>query len=93
MNTRIKKLIFCGTWAFLSPFSFAQSVPMGNMNEAGMSLMEESSGTNVVLTWSVGTLLQSTNASGPWTVVNGAASPYTVPATNAAEFYKIRVTY
>jgi hypothetical protein len=47
-------------------------------------------GGNLVLTWSQGTLLQATNLLGPWTT-NTATSPFTVPATNSAEFYKIRV--
>jgi hypothetical protein len=48
------------------------------------------SGGNIVLTWAQGTLLQATNLLGPWTT-NVAGSPYMVPATNSAEFYKIRV--
>jgi hypothetical protein len=49
------------------------------------------SGHSIILTWPVGTLLQSTNLAGPWTSNTAAVSPYTVPATNAAEFYKILV--
>jgi uncharacterized protein YjdB len=49
------------------------------------------SGTNVVLTWSAGTLLQAPTLLGPWTT-NSAPSPYTTPATNGAEFYKILVS-
>ncbi|HEY2016829.1 MAG TPA: LamG-like jellyroll fold domain-containing protein [Bryobacteraceae bacterium] len=49
------------------------------------------SGANAVLTWQSGTLLQSTNVSGPWTTVSGAASPYTVPATNKASFFRLSV--
>jgi len=49
-----------------------------------------SSGNNIVLTWSAGTLVQATNLLGPWTT-NTAVSPYSVKATNAAEYYKIRV--
>jgi hypothetical protein len=48
-------------------------------------------GTNVVLTWPTGILLQSTNVSGPWTVNSEATSPYTVPASNGPKFYIIQV--
>jgi hypothetical protein len=47
------------------------------------------SGSGVVLDWPVGTLLQATNLAGPW-ITNGAAvSPYTVPTTNGAEFFRV----
>lgn len=45
---------------------------------------------SMTLNWSQGTLLQSTNLVGPWTT-NSSSSPYTVPTTNSAMFYKIRV--
>jgi hypothetical protein len=49
------------------------------------------SGKNVVLTWTVGSLLQAPSLLGPWTTNTTAVSPYVVPATNAAEFYKIQI--
>jgi hypothetical protein len=49
------------------------------------------SGANVVLIWQTGTLLQATNVLGPWTTNSTAVSGYTVPATNAAEFYKLLI--
>jgi hypothetical protein len=48
------------------------------------------SGSNLQLTWPQGTLLESSNVSGPWTT-NFATSPYTVSPTNAQMFYRIRV--
>jgi hypothetical protein len=49
-------------------------------------------GPNNVVTWNPaqGTLLEATNLAGPWNT-NLATSPYTVPATNAATFYRVRV--
>ena len=48
----------------------------------------------LTLTWTNGsTLLSSTNLTLPmanWTVVVGASSPYTVPATNSQMFYRIK---
>jgi hypothetical protein len=49
------------------------------------------SGSNVVLNWQTGTLLEATNLVGPW-ITNSAAMPgYTVPATNTATFFKLLV--
>ena len=50
------------------------------------------SGSNVVLTWQAGTLLQSTNVLGPWTTNSVATSPYTVPATSKATFFRLLVS-
>ncbi len=49
------------------------------------------SGKNAVLTWQSGTLLQSTNILGPWTTNSAAVSPYTVPETNKASFFRLSV--
>ena len=50
------------------------------------------SGKNVTLNWQTGTLLQATNLLGPWITNSAAVAPYTVPATNATEFFKLLVT-
>lgn len=50
------------------------------------------SGSNVVLSWQTGTLLESTNLMGPWSTNSAAAAPYSVPATNATRFFKLLVT-
>jgi hypothetical protein len=49
------------------------------------------SGSGVVLDWPTGTLLQATNLSGPWSANAAAASPYTVPATNGVEFFRVLI--
>jgi len=49
------------------------------------------SGPNVVLDWQAGTLLESTNVLGPWTTNSAATSPYTIPATNKAAFFRLLV--
>ncbi|HEY1786511.1 MAG TPA: LamG-like jellyroll fold domain-containing protein [Verrucomicrobiae bacterium] len=48
-------------------------------------------GSSAVLTWQAGTLLQSTNILGPWTTNSLATSPYTVPETNKASFFRLMV--
>jgi hypothetical protein len=49
------------------------------------------SGSNVVLNWQTGTLLESTNLLGPWTTNSAAVSGYSVPATNAVKFFRLQV--
>jgi len=44
------------------------------------------------LTWYQGTLLQSASLNGPWTAVPGATSPYTLPLTGPAKFYRVLVS-
>jgi hypothetical protein len=44
---------------------------------------------NAIISWSSGTLVSSTNVTGPYTAVSGATSPYTVPTTGAAAFYQV----
>jgi hypothetical protein len=46
-------------------------------------------GAGLNLNWAQGTLLQSTNLSGPWSAVTNAASPFVVTPTNAAEFFRV----
>ena len=50
------------------------------------------SGSNIVLTWPAGTLLEAPALSGPWTTNTAAVSPYMVPATNAEQFFKVLVS-
>ena len=72
------------------------SATVGGVNGTSTSITVASSilgiapdGANVVLTWSGGTLLQAPTLLGPWTTNSAAVSPFTTPATNGAEFYKI----
>lgn len=48
------------------------------------------SGTTGTLTWSIGTLQQSSTANGTYTDVPGATSPYTPPAGPTKMFYRLR---
>ena len=50
------------------------------------------SGKNIILNWQNGTLLQSKTLLGPWTTNSAATSPYTVPATNSTEYFKLLVS-
>ena len=46
-------------------------------------------GSQLQLNWANGTLQSATNAAGPFGDVPEAVAPYTVPATNAQQFYRI----
>ena len=49
------------------------------------------SGSNIVLTWPMGILLQAPSVLGPWTTNNSAVSPDPVPVTGVAQFFKVLV--
>jgi beta-glucanase (GH16 family) len=51
----------------------------------------EFSSGNLILTWPSGTLQSTTNILGPWMDLNGATSPLTNPATEAQEFYRLKL--
>jgi hypothetical protein len=55
-----------------------------------VTLQLQLSGSNLQLSWSQGTLLESTNVAGPWTT-NTAPSPFTVSPTNSMMFYRVQV--
>ena len=46
-------------------------------------------GANLNLTWPQGTLLQSTNVTGPWSRASTSASPLVVSPTNNVMFYRV----
>jgi len=62
-------------------------VKPGTANLSAVSIAP--SGTNVVISWQQGTLLQATNLLGPWLTNAAAVSPFTAAATNRSEFYKV----
>ena len=45
---------------------------------------------NILLTYPLGTLQQANAVQGPYTDVPGAITPYSVPMTNSASFFKVR---
>ncbi len=70
-------------------FAGTSSVPDFNV-----TLGASTSGGTLTLTWSTGTLLQSTNVTGPWTPVGGAAPPsYSVSTSGGGpmKFYRVQV--
>jgi hypothetical protein len=53
-------------------------------------LYMQTGGTQPVLNWAAGTMLEATNLSGPW-ATNPAVSPYIVMPTNPLMFYRVLV--
>ena len=49
----------------------------------------QKSGANLNLTWPQGTLLQSTNVTGPWSRASALASPLVMSPTNKSMFYRV----
>jgi hypothetical protein len=49
----------------------------------------QKSGANWSLTWPQGTLLQSTNLTGPWSRASTSASPLVASPTNNSMFYRV----
>lgn len=56
-----------------------------------VNLSATQSGTNIVLTWPAGTLLQAPTVLGPWTTNLTAISPYTLPMTNSEQAFRALV--
>ncbi|HEX4265406.1 MAG TPA: hypothetical protein VH597_13800 [Verrucomicrobiae bacterium] len=55
------------------------------------TLAIKSSGTNVILNWSPGILLQATNLLGPWTTNSGTSPMNISPAAASQTFYRVLV--
>ena len=69
-------------------------VYVGTANNLGVwgltnYLYMQNGGANPVLNWAAGSLLETTNLSGPW-LTNPTVSPYTVMPTNPQMFYRVR---
>jgi hypothetical protein len=47
-------------------------------------------GLQMQLSWNYGTLQNATNVAGPYADLTNIAQPYTMPATNSQQFYRIR---
>ncbi len=78
---------------FAQPLTAAQiqGIYNGNAVAGPQTITITRSGSDVVLDWQTGLLLEATNLLGPWTTNSAAAPGYTVPATNAAQFFRVLV--
>jgi hypothetical protein len=72
-------------------YAFTPDQVLNLYNAASSVLLNiQKVGGSVVLNWPKGTLLESTNVTGPWTT-NIASSPYTNPPTGSKKFYRVQV--
>lgn len=62
------------------------------MNQSATFINVNFNGTNFILNWPSGTLLESTNLSGPW-ITNPVISPYTLTPTQSQKFFKAIVPF
>ena len=51
----------------------------------------QTSGTNLVLSWSTGTLQSAPAVTGPWTDLTGTNSPYTLSPVGNQNFFRAKV--
>jgi hypothetical protein len=61
------------------------------MLTAPLRLSMERAGTNYLLTWPAGALLEADTLGGPWATNVTAVSPHTVKPTNFQKFYRLRL--
>jgi hypothetical protein len=69
-----------------------QGLYNGTFVAAAQTLHIAWAGSDIVLTWQTGTLLESTNVLGPWTTNSTATSPYSIPATGQEQYFRLLVT-
>jgi hypothetical protein len=77
----------------LSPATILQHYEVGiNLLQPTMSI--QLSGQNATISWTAGFLQEATSLTGSWTYdnTNTVTSPYTVKATNTANFYRATLT-
>jgi hypothetical protein len=62
------------------------------LESSSSSLAASHQGNNIVITWSgTGTLQSSPTVTGPWTNMPSAVSPYSTPANQNAQFYRLQI--
>ncbi|MGA2246221.1 MAG: LamG-like jellyroll fold domain-containing protein [Verrucomicrobiota bacterium] len=92
-TTRLIAASIADVSVFTYPFTAAQVTGLYNgtfvAGPESISITRTASG--VQLDWQAGTLLQAPTLLGPWTTNAAAVSPYTVPATNRSEFFRLLV--
>jgi hypothetical protein len=78
---------------FTKSLSFPQMQQLYSvgLNGAPVTLNIHSSGANVVLTWSTGTLQAAGDVNGPYVDVASASSPYTISPSGTQQFFRVRV--
>ncbi len=99
LQTGVAGRFLNGAISDVAVFNQAMSPPQVNqLYRAGagifydLALTYAMSGTNGSLTWpGGGQLMSATNVAGPWTLVNSAASPFSVPPGEKQKFFRVQV--
>jgi hypothetical protein len=82
--------IFYGDMANVAIFTNALSAAeIEGLYSGQVSINITRSGSNVTLTWPMGTLLESPNVNGPWTTNTAATSPYIINASSGDQFFEL----
>jgi hypothetical protein len=92
-ETRIENSVRSPAWVYASWATVANNAfaTYGSIVPGAMNLHSQVDGSGqIVLTWTTGQLQSASNINGPYTDVSGATSPYTVPPSNAQQYFRIR---
>jgi beta-galactosidase len=68
----------------------AAATPFVYVPPAPFNIASRVAGGRLILDWPVGVLESATNLAGPWTAVNGAATPFTNAMSEAAGFFRVK---
>jgi uncharacterized protein YjdB len=85
--------MFYGSMADVAVFNRALSPnEILGLYTGQVSLSIKASGSNVIISWPSGVLLQSPSLNGPWTTSNTAVSPYTLPISSGNKFFRVQIS-
>jgi hypothetical protein len=74
------------------PDAFIQALGGPSAAKIPGAISARHQGSQVIISWTGGVPLQSADSAvGPWSVVPGATSPYTVPSLSAAKLYRPKI--
>lgn len=59
-----------------------------SVGSTGLTITIAKSGGNIIVSWPFGALYSAPAPNGPWTIVSGATSPYTIAAPSTPVFYR-----
>ncbi|HZQ46476.1 MAG TPA: DUF2341 domain-containing protein, partial [Verrucomicrobiae bacterium] len=93
-EARIRQGNSSTNWVWADYMTVAQNATFENystVNSSAVYITYQVSGGNLILTWSQGTLQYSSQATGPYTNLPSATSPYSVPMTGPQQFYRVHV--
>lgn len=92
-ETRIEDSVRSAAWVWASWATVADNAfaSYGPVEPASPILSGQLAGGDFILTWTEGTLQSASSPDGPYSDVNGAASPYTVVPSLSQQYFRLRV--